>query len=91
MRVARHSPERFPKRIDDPGPTRRNDSIPENGFVSIKIYNILGKEVFTLVEGEQSSGSYKVSFNGSSLTSGIYFYKLKANQFIQTRKFIILK
>jgi len=71
--------------------TNINYSIPENGFVNLKIYNVLGKEIITLVEEVQPRGSYEISFNGSDLPSGIYFYKLKANTFTQTRKFVLLK
>lgn len=68
-----------------------NYSIPVNGFVSLKIYNVLGKEIITLVEKEQPRGNYEISFNGGDLSSGIYFYKIKANTFSQTRKFVLLK
>jgi hypothetical protein len=58
---------------------------------SLKIYDVLGNEVATLVNEFKNAGSYEVNFNASSLSSGIYFYKLQAGSFIQTRKMILLK
>lgn len=50
--------------------------IPTDGFVTLKVYDVLGKEVATLVNGQKLSGSYIVQFDGSNLSSGIYFYKI---------------
>ncbi|WP_337873482.1 choice-of-anchor X domain-containing protein, partial [Ignavibacterium sp.] len=58
--------------------------------VSLKVYDVLGKEVVTLVNQIQPAGNYEVSFNASSLTSGIYFYKLQAASFSQTKKMLLL-
>jgi len=66
-------------------------SIKENGSVTLKVFDILGKEVKTLVNEEQQAGNYKVEFNASSFASGIYFYTLQAREFISTRKMILLK
>ena len=66
-------------------------SIPTNGLVTLKIYNILGKEVQTLVSEVKSAGSYEVSFNAASLSSGVYFYKLESGDFIDTKKMFLLK
>jgi hypothetical protein len=60
-------------------------------FVSLKIYDILGKEIITLVNEEKLVGVYEVEFNGSNLSSGIYFYQLKAGSLILTKKMIYLK
>ena len=65
--------------------------IKNSGFVSLKIYDILGKEVVTLVNKKLSPGNYKVNFNAENLTSGIYFYRLQSNNFQQTRKMILLR
>ena len=61
------------------------------GFVSLKVYDALGKEVKTLVNENMNPGRYKVDFNGSGLASGIYFYKLSIGGFSQTKSMILLK
>ncbi|MCW8818113.1 MAG: YCF48-related protein, partial [Ignavibacteriaceae bacterium] len=65
--------------------------IVNSGFVSLKVYDILGNEVASLVNEELTTGEYKVEFNGKGLSSGIYFYQLKTNNFIETRKMVMLK
>ncbi|BDQ03348.1 S8 family serine peptidase [Ignavibacterium sp.] len=60
-------------------------------LVTLKVYDLLGSEVTTLVNEEKSAGIYKVDFDASELTSGIYFYKLQAGSFSQSRKMILLK
>jgi hypothetical protein len=65
--------------------------IPKDGLVTLKIYNILGKEIETLINEERSSGRYEVDFDASKLASGIYFYQLKTNDYIDTKKMILLK
>jgi hypothetical protein len=81
--------------------TMINYSVPKIGFVTIKVYNILGKEVASLVNEKKSVGNYSVQFsvndgyarggNNSKLSSGVYFYRMSAGSFIATRKFILLK
>lgn len=70
-------------------------SIPESGFVSLKVYDLLGKEVASVVYEELNAGSYTVSFDASkssqNLSSGIYFYRLEANNFVQTKKLTLIK
>jgi subtilisin family serine protease len=65
--------------------------IPLAAFVTLKVFDILGKEVTALVNEEKPAGKYKVEFDGSNLSSGIYFYKLHANNFVDTKKLILLK
>ena len=65
--------------------------ISSEQFVSLKIYDILGKEVATLVNSRKAIGNYKVNFNASNLTSGVYFYRIQAGNFTETKKFILLK
>jgi hypothetical protein len=60
-------------------------------FVSLKVYDILGNEIATLVNEEKPSGIYEVEFSASSLTSGVYFYQLRADNFIETKKMILIK
>jgi photosystem II stability/assembly factor-like uncharacterized protein len=71
--------------------TTINYSIKEKGFVTLKVFDILGNEVKTLVNDEQDAGSYKFNFDASSFSSGIYFYALKAGEFFSTKKMILLK
>ena len=66
-------------------------SLPENSFVTLKVYNILGKEVATLVNEEKSTGIYEVSFNATNLPSGIYFYTIHAGKLMETKKMILIK
>ena len=66
-------------------------TIPEGGFVSLKVYDILGREVITLVNGKQEAGRHSVIFNGTGLTSGIYFYILKTENKLLTKKMSLLK
>ena len=65
--------------------------ISDFGYVSLKIYNLLGKRVATLVDEYKPAGSYDVQFDAVNLTSGIYFYTLKTDSFSQTRKMLLLK
>ncbi|MCZ7614790.1 MAG: T9SS type A sorting domain-containing protein [Ignavibacteriaceae bacterium] len=60
-------------------------------FVSLKIYDVLGNEVATLLNEHTPSGSYEVEFGASNLPSGTYFYQLRAGSFIETKKMIVLK
>jgi N-acetylneuraminic acid mutarotase len=66
-------------------------SIPKSCFVSLKIYDLLGKEITTLINGKKSSGEYAVDWNGKGLPSGMYLYQLKAGEFAETRKLILQK
>ncbi|MBK8550824.1 MAG: S8 family serine peptidase [Ignavibacteria bacterium] len=65
--------------------------ISKSGFVSLKIYDVLGKEVATLVNEKLSPGTYNYNFNASDLTSGVYFYKLESEGFAETKRMLLLK
>jgi hypothetical protein len=65
--------------------------LPFGSDVSLKVYNILGKEVAILVEEYKTAGRYEVEFNPAALPSGIYFYRLQAGSFAETKKMILLK
>jgi hypothetical protein len=71
--------------------TEINYSIPAFRNVVIKVYDVLGKEVATLVNEEKPAGSYEVQFDASKLSSGIYLYKLQAGSFVKTKKMILMK
>jgi hypothetical protein len=66
-------------------------SIPENDFVNIKVYDVLGKEIRTLVSGQKNAGTYKISFDASNLSSGMYYYKITTNNFTDTKKMILIR
>jgi hypothetical protein len=66
--------------------------IPQNSLVNLKVYNSLGQEVATLVNGMVNAGSYEVQLNASNLSSGVYYYVIKAGEnFVQTKKMILMK
>ncbi len=66
-------------------------SIPQNGFVTIKVFNVLGKEVATLVNEQVMAGKHKIDFDATGLNSGVYFYKIESGNFVETKKMILLK
>ena len=71
--------------------TQINYSLPKSSFVSLKVYDVLGREVATLVNQTQNNGSYNISFNANNLASGVYFYKLEAGDFISIKKMLLVK
>jgi photosystem II stability/assembly factor-like uncharacterized protein len=71
--------------------TKIKYQIANSGRVTLKIYDLLGREVSTLVNETKPAGNYEVKFDGSSLTSGVYFYRMQCNSFIETKKFILMK
>ena len=66
-------------------------AISNSQFVSIKVYDVLGKEIATLVNEQKPAGEYNVEFNGTGLPSGIYFYQLRAGNFVETKKMVLLR
>jgi len=88
-------PSRFILNQNYPNPfnptTTISFQIPEKNFITLNIYDVLGKIIATLIHEEKSVGSYEVSFNASELTSGIYFYRLQAGKFIETKKMVLAK
>jgi outer membrane protein assembly factor BamB len=71
--------------------TTINYHIPELSFVTLKVYDVLGNEVATLVSEEKHTGNYEVEFGGTGLPSGIYFYRIQAGSFIETKKMVLMK
>ncbi|MHB8580608.1 MAG: C25 family cysteine peptidase [Ignavibacteriaceae bacterium] len=66
-------------------------SIPKAGFVTINVFDILGREVSMLVSEEKQPGNYEIKFNGINLSSGIYFYQMRTGNFDEVRKFVLMK
>ena len=66
-------------------------SVPDLSNVSIKIYNLVGQEVAELVDEELQSGNYEVTFDAANLSSGVYFYRLQAGNFVETKKMLLLR
>ncbi len=71
--------------------TTINYQLPQNGFVTLRIYDILGKEVKTLVNEQKNQGRYSVNFDASRLASGVYIYQLRANDYVSSKKMLLLK
>jgi len=65
--------------------------IPKESYVTLRVYNSIGKDVAELVNRELSAGQYQISFDAKDLPSGIYYYKLQAGEFTQTRKMLLVK
>jgi len=93
--LVKNNPHTFSLSQNYPNPfnpsTMIKYSIPQDGFVTLKVYNLLGQEVATLFEGEKHAGEYTVTFDGSKLSSGVYIYNLKSGNFSQTKKLMVLK
>jgi hypothetical protein len=66
-------------------------AIPEEGLVTLKVFNTIGEEVAELVNDTKQTGNYKVSFDATGLPSGIYFYRLQAGKFVETKKMVLLR
>ena len=78
--------------------TKIEYSIPHSSLVTLKVYDILGREVATLVNAEKQAGVYKVNFDGNGLSSGVYFYRIEATpvggqsgNFVETKKLVLIK
>jgi hypothetical protein len=71
--------------------TTINYALPEQAFVRLTVYNVLGQEIATLVNETQDAGSRSVEFNANNLPSGLYFYKISAGNFSDMKKMILLK
>ena len=88
-------PDRFSLSQNYPNPfnpsTKIKFDIKETGFVKLKVFDVLGMEVETLVNEKLSAGSYETTFDGSKLSSGVYFYKIDAGDHTDVRKMTLVK
>jgi len=88
-------PERFLLSQNYPNPfnptTKITYSIPVPGNVSVKIFDITGREIKTLVNEFRNAGSYEIEFDGGGLSSGVYYYKLETNNFSEVKRMILIK
>ena len=66
-------------------------SIPQRSNVSLKIYDVLGKEIATLIDEQKEAGLYDIKFDASKLSSGVYIYSIQAGDFLESRKMILMK
>ncbi len=88
-------PEKYSLRQNYPNPfnptTNIRYELPNSGFVKLVVYDMLGREVESIVNEKQSAGTYEVTFNGMNLPSGMYFYKIQSENFSETKKMILIK
>ena len=88
-------PTRFELHQNYPNPfnpvTTINYDLPENGIVTIKIYDILGRQMKTLVNEMKTAGYHKIIFNAADLSSGAYFYRMTAGDYVAVKKFVVMK
>jgi hypothetical protein len=88
-------PKKFKLEQNYPNPfnpgTKIKFDLPKSSFVSFKIYNLTGKEVMTVMNGEKQAGSYEVYINGLNLSSGLYFYSMTADGFTETKTMLLIK
>ncbi|MCU0373059.1 MAG: T9SS type A sorting domain-containing protein [Ignavibacteria bacterium] len=93
--VALNTPDKYSLSQNYPNPfnpvTKINFALPKSGLVTLKVYDMLGREVSTLVNEVKTAGSYTVNFNASNFSSGAYFYRLESNGFIDTKKMMVIK
>jgi hypothetical protein len=71
--------------------TRIQFVLPSRNFVTLKVYDMIGRDVATLVNGFKDAGSHEVLFDASHLPSGIYVYRITANNFVETKKLVLIK
>ena len=71
--------------------TKIRFAIPQREFLSLKVYDALGREIETLAEGISEAGEFEVTFNAANLPGGVYFYELRSAEYSETKKFILIK
>ncbi len=71
--------------------TKIRFSIPHSSFVGLKVYDVLGREIAIIVNEEKAAGNYEINFNAHNLSSGVYFYRMQADSFTDTKRLILLR
>ncbi|HZW38801.1 MAG TPA: T9SS type A sorting domain-containing protein [Ignavibacteriaceae bacterium] len=88
-------PQSFSLEQNYPNPFNPNTTIkfnlPEQNYVTIKVFDVLGREIKTLMNEEKSSGTYEINFSVEDLTSGVYFYRIDAGKYSETKKMLLMK
>jgi hypothetical protein len=94
-KVSSLSPGKFSLDQNYPNPfnpsTKFNVNVPEKSIVSVKVFDILGREVANLMNGEKTAATYVVTWDAASMPSGVYFYQLKAGTYTETKKMLLVK
>jgi hypothetical protein len=95
VQTAPQSPQKFQLQNNYPNPfnpsTVINYTIAKAGNVTLKVYNLLGQEVATLVNGFQTANTYNVDFNATGLSSGVYIYELRSGSNVISKKMVLMK
>ncbi|MBK8552260.1 MAG: T9SS type A sorting domain-containing protein [Ignavibacteria bacterium] len=93
--ISENIPEQYFLGQNYPNPfnpvTKINYELRVTSYAELVVYDVLGKEVTTLVNVKQSPGTYQVEFDGSGLPSGVYFYRINAGEFTETKRMILVK
>ncbi|MBI4535150.1 MAG: T9SS type A sorting domain-containing protein, partial [Ignavibacteriae bacterium] len=71
--------------------TRIRFTIPSSGFTTLKVYDVLGNEVATLVNQEMNSGSHETRWNATGMASGVYFYRLATSGVVETKRMVVIR
>ncbi|MCI0448786.1 MAG: T9SS type A sorting domain-containing protein [Chlorobi bacterium] len=93
--ISSEIPDKFSLSQNYPNPfnltTNIKFQIPKSGFVKLTVFDVLGKEIQVLINRQLSPGTYEADFEGSSLPSGVYYYKIETDVYVETRKMVLLK
>lgn len=91
----KYQPDRFILEQNFPNPfnpsTKIRYTLPQQSLVSVKVFNVLGMEIMTLMNGEESAGHHEIIFDATNMPSGLYLYRVQAGKFDQTKKMLLLK
>ena len=93
--ISNNIPNKYSLKQNYPNPfnptTKISFDLPKQDFVTLKVYDVLGKEVAKLVNEQRNAGSYIIDFNASHLSSGVYFYRIESGEFMQVKKMLLIK